>query len=79
MNACKMIQNHLIKALYNELAENEREDFQYHLKTCHSCKEDYEKMAATLKVMDQRERPQTSENYLDKFWFDIKLIVRLLL
>jgi hypothetical protein len=64
---CKRFKELIVDALYNELTGADRQYFQSHMKACPSCVMEYEEMASVLGVMEQRRRPEMSEDFWDSF------------
>lgn len=63
MNDCKKCQDLFIEALYDELGGERKEFFKDHLLICEKCKSEYGKMAAALKIMSKRIRPEPGQAF----------------
>ena len=58
----------LIEALYGEIDAAEKERLDLHLRSCPDCASDYASLAATLKIMDKRERLDPGQGFWDGYW-----------
>jgi hypothetical protein len=58
----------MIEALYAELDPAEKDRFDDHLRSCPKCASEYSAMEATLRLMDQRERPDPGPEFWDGYW-----------
>jgi hypothetical protein len=65
---CKQCQDFFVEALYEELNPEQKKSFDAHLQECSRCASEYQKLAATLKVMNQRGREQPEPEFWDAFW-----------
>ncbi|MCX6567601.1 MAG: anti-sigma factor [Candidatus Aminicenantes bacterium] len=68
MISCRTSKDRMIEALYGELGPTEKERFDEHLRSCPDCASEYSVLGATLKVMDQRERPDPGPAFWDGYW-----------
>ncbi len=68
MISCRMAKDRMIEALYGELGPSDKERFDEHLRSCPDCASEYSVLGATLRVMDQRERPDPGPAFWDGFW-----------
>ena len=64
----KKFEKLMLEAFYEELPPDERTRFQDHLNTCPQCAEIYGRMAATLRTMQKRQRPEPDEAYWNGYW-----------
>jgi hypothetical protein len=58
----------MVEALYGELGPTEKERFDGHLRSCPECASAYSALGATLRVMDQRVRPDPGPAFWDGYW-----------
>jgi hypothetical protein len=58
----------MIEALYGELDAAEKERFELHLRSCPACASEHSSLAATLRLMDKRERPDPGPEFWDGYW-----------
>jgi hypothetical protein len=58
----------LIEALYGEIDAAEKERLDLHLRSCPDCASEYASLAATLKIMDKRERLDPGQGFWDGYW-----------
>jgi hypothetical protein len=63
-----MSKDRLIEALYGELDAAEKERFDLHLRSCPECASEYVSLAATLRIMDKRERLDPGPGFWDGYW-----------
>lgn len=63
MSNCQDIQEMMVEALYNELANEQKAEFDAHLRSCSDCARQYQQMAETLKVISQTETAETNEAF----------------
>lgn len=63
MSDCKKCRVMLAEALYEELNAEQKLFFKNHLLLCKKCRTKFEKMASTLKIMNQRIRPEPGEAF----------------
>lgn len=68
MSSCRKWRGSFIQALYDELTPEQRTRFEEHLKTCPKCAADYARFASTLRIMDQRERPEPEDVFWAGYW-----------
>ena len=68
MSDCRMSKDRLIEALYGELGPAEKERVDAHLRSCPDCASEYASLAATLRIMDKRERPDPDPGFWDGYW-----------
>jgi hypothetical protein len=68
MISCRTSKDRMIEALYGELGPTEKERLDEHLRACPDCVSEYSVLGATLKVMDQRERPDPGPAFWDGYW-----------
>lgn len=64
---CKQCQEFFVNALYDELGPEEKQHFTAHLQECSGCTAEYQKLRATLKLMDRREREQPEAEFWETF------------
>jgi hypothetical protein len=65
---CKKYRAMFSDALYRELPETGQAALQAHLEDCPLCAAEYAGMAAVLEKMDERKRPDKSEEYWENYW-----------
>lgn len=58
----------LIEALYGELDAAEKERHELHLRSCPACASEQAALAATLRLMDKRERPDPGPEFWAGYW-----------
>lgn len=60
----------MVDVLYNydELPEKDKRLFNGHMTTCPACAKEYQEMAAVLRMMDLRQRPEMGEEYWDSYY-----------
>jgi len=68
MRTCKKYENLFLKALYDDLNDKERSQFQNHLKECEACKLRYNRYKATLQIMDRKQDQELPQEYWDSYW-----------
>ncbi len=67
MNNCIKSMKLFPKALYGELAGEEKKWFSLHLEDCERCTSEYNKMAATLNIMNERKLPHPEDSYWEEY------------
>jgi hypothetical protein len=65
---CRKCKDLMIEALYGELGPADRRAFEDHLQSCPDCASEYSVMGATLRIMDQRRRPDPGREFWDGYW-----------
>jgi hypothetical protein len=68
MISCRTSKDRMVEALYGELGPTEKERFDGHLRSCPECASAYSALGATLRVMDQRVRPDPGPAFWDGYW-----------
>jgi hypothetical protein len=68
MKECKRYRDMFDDVLYNEAPESYRKAFFLHLKKCHPCSSEYEKISSLLNQMDKRRRPEMKEEFWGGYW-----------
>jgi len=63
MSDCQDIQEMMVEALYNELAGEQKADFDAHLESCPDCARQYQEMVETLRIMSARETVKPDEAF----------------
>jgi hypothetical protein len=58
----------MIEALYGEIDAAEKERLDLHLRACPECASEYASLAATLRIMDKRERLDPGQGFWDGYW-----------
>lgn len=71
MIKCITVRKMFVKALYNELNKEEKENFESHLKNCEKCAGEYAEMSFTVERMNYRELPEPEENFWNNYWLKI--------
>jgi hypothetical protein len=65
---CTQTREYFVDALYSELDAVTRREFEEHLSKCVSCASEYDKMRASLSIMDKRVRTEPDKTYWDEYW-----------
>ena len=65
---CEKCRERMIEALYGEFGKEEKVSFDAHLGSCASCAAEFKAMAATLELLDKRERPDPGPVFWDGYW-----------
>ena len=68
MKRCKSMRRPFVDALYHECTDNQQRSLDRHLARCPECRTEFENLATTLNMMDQRERPEPSESFWQGYW-----------
>jgi len=68
MKECKKCRALLVEALYGELDSKEQDFFEKHLASCPACAAESEAMTETLKIMDERVRPERDQGFWNGYW-----------
>jgi len=68
MSNCRRCRSMFVEALYKELSQDCKEWFDIHLQACPECTEQYEKISATVGIMDKRSRTEPDQFYWDGYW-----------
>ena len=68
MISCPRSKDLMMEALYGELGPAEEEAFDAHLRACPDCAAEYSVLGATLRVMDERRRPDPGPAFWDGYW-----------
>ena len=68
MSDCKKCREHMIEALYGELAPVDKDLYDRHLAACPECAAEHAALAETLRLMDKRERPDPGPEFWDGYW-----------
>lgn len=68
MKPCKKIHPLMENALYNILPPQDKIIFQAHLDACPLCAEEFQRLKSTLAIMDQRERPDMSQDFWENYY-----------
>ena len=68
MSDCRTCRDRAIEAYYGELDPSARADFERHLAACEDCRAEYAGLAATLRLMDKRERPDPGPAFWDGYF-----------
>ena len=63
MSDCQDIHEMMVEALYDDLDEDRKAEFNAHLQSCPDCARQYQQMAKTLKVMSKRETIEPDEAF----------------
>ena len=71
MLKCIKAKKMFIKALYNELNEDEKTEFENHLKGCEKCAQEYSEMVSAIEMLNERQLPEPEENFWDNYWVKI--------
>jgi hypothetical protein len=68
MNKCKKYKDSFPEALFGELSTEDNQIFQTHLSKCSECNKEFAKYQGTLKIMDEREQPELTPDYWERYW-----------
>ena len=63
MSDCQNIHELMVDALYDELADKHKAEFDAHLQSCPDCARQYQQMAETLRIMSARETVEPDEAF----------------
>jgi hypothetical protein len=66
----------MVEAFYGELLPQEKELFDSHVRVCSECAEIHKRVAATLGVMHQRQRPEPDKAYWGGYWTRLESQIR---
>jgi hypothetical protein len=69
---CKQCQDKIVEALYEELTEDTKTEFNAHLVSCKDCSAQYEKMQDTVNIMNKREGVNLNEIDWELHWKSIQ-------
>lgn len=65
---CERCQELMVEALYDELDDATRREFDAHLGECAACAREVSSLRGTLELMDRRDRPDPGAAYWDGYW-----------
>ena len=68
MSKCDRIRERFAEDLYGELGPGDKADFDAHLASCPVCAKEYEAMAMTLKMMNERRREDPGPEFWEGYW-----------
>ncbi|MFB0515934.1 MAG: anti-sigma factor [Candidatus Neomarinimicrobiota bacterium] len=68
MRSCSRYQKMMVESLYHALSPRRRKIFDAHLASCPDCAGEYQALATTLKVMDQRQLPAIKPHFWEGYW-----------
>ena len=68
MNKCKKYKDIFPEVLFGELSTEDDQSFHTHLSECSECHEEFAKYQGTLKIMDEREQPELTPDYWERYW-----------
>jgi len=68
MSKCKEYRDMFVEALYNDLPPEKKKVFDRHLQQCGKCASEYKEMAATIKVMNKKTRPEMDSGFWEDYW-----------
>jgi hypothetical protein len=68
MSECQECRDHMIEALYGELAPADRDRLERHREACPDCAAEMAALAGTLRLMDRRERPDPGPEFWQGYW-----------
>ena len=68
MSDCKKCREHMLEALYGELAPADRARFDKHIEACPACAAERAALEETLGLMGRRERPDPGPEFWDGYW-----------
>jgi hypothetical protein len=69
---CKQCQDKIVEALYEELTENTKAEFNAHIVSCKECSVQYEQMQDTVDIMNKREGVNLNEIDWELHWKSIQ-------
>jgi len=72
MNNCRKCRSMFLEAIYHELNQEQKNWLEAHLQACPKCAEQYEKISATIGIMDKRSRTEPDQFYWDSYWERLK-------
>ncbi|MBI5022373.1 MAG: zf-HC2 domain-containing protein [Ignavibacteriales bacterium] len=65
---CKQCQDKIVEALYDELTQDSKAEFEAHIVSCKGCSAQYEKMQDTVNIMNKREGVNLNEIDWELHW-----------
>src|SRR5262245_51489482 len=68
MTTCDRYQSWMMEALYGELDDTRRIEFDAHLAGCATCAAAMQELRATAGLMSRRRRPDPGAEYWDGYW-----------
>ncbi len=68
MNNCRKCRSMFVEAIYNELNQEQKNRFEAHLNSCPECAAEYEKLSATMGIMNQRTRTEPDHFFWEGYW-----------
>lgn len=68
MKDCKRCSGLLVEALYGELDPKVKAFFDGHIDSCPACAAEFKALTESLKVMDERVRPDPGKDFWDGYW-----------
>lgn len=68
MNSCRKFKSRILEDLYGELGPAEKARLDRHLDSCPQCASEKLTLQSTLKLMDQRLRPDPGPEFWDGYW-----------
>ena len=72
MLTCERNRELFIEALYDELPDGVREEFNEHLASCPECTSLFGEMEATVQFLNRRTRPEPGQSFQSDFWERLK-------
>jgi hypothetical protein len=68
MKDCEWFRGLMAEALLGDLAPSDRASLESHIAACPACAAEYGAMRSTLRIMDERERPDPGPAFWDGYW-----------
>jgi len=68
MKECKYYKSQFEKALYDELSQHDKEEFEKHLSNCADCSKEYEELKNTLETVRSYKREEPNKEFINDFW-----------
>ena len=68
MNNCTKCRSMFIEALYDELNQEQKKWFESHLSSCPNCANEYQKISATMGIMNQHTRTEPNSLFWNGYW-----------
>jgi hypothetical protein len=73
MKACEKCRSLLVEALYDELDPKARSFLERHTTSCPACAAESRALKETLRIMDERARPEPGPDFWDGYWDRLSL------
>lgn len=69
---CTQLQDRIVEAIYEELTEDIKTEFNAHLASCKGCRAQFEQMRGTVKIMNKRKGVDLNEIDWEAHWKSIQ-------